>query len=164
MQEVACEICGKPHKIKDLEVSYIKPDVYLTISEEIRKNSKLSDDLCQINWERYFVRSVLPIPMNDFGYNYHFGIWVEVSEEDFNMIVETWQDENPTPNEILGVLANDIQYFQQPTDGLKGVLKLVDQNKRPQFYLRQYNHELCQDQKNGVSSQKAASFNHLLYE
>src|SRR5215213_7644606 len=131
-----CSVCGAEHPKSELELYFVRPDPVVALSETERdERCKESDDLCTIDYERYFVRGVLPLPVEGREYAYQIGIWVEVKEDDFRSVVDLWTDEaqsNRPPFE--GTLANDIS-LHESTPGLEVRLALTGPKTRPDIHV-----------------------------
>src|SRR5262245_12951282 len=149
---VKCSVCGQLHDVKDLEPSFRRPDAFLEIPQDERAYRTLEQkDLCAIrdaadSHRRYFLRVLLPIPVHGQDYPCSWGIWVEISERDFERTRELWSDpacgnEPPFP----GRLANRAENYP-PTLGLSGWVQLVSPAEIPIFTLeKNHDHPLARE-------------------
>jgi len=157
-EKVICPQCGKEHSPIDMEAVFGMPDDYFALEENERKNrGKISSDFCQLD-ERYFVRSVIPIPVIDRGNNYCWGVWIELSKDDFFKAFDTWEDDDVSHiPKLKGRLANDLPEYKSTID-LDGELELRA-DTRPFFYVTK-DSRLKEDQENGVTTDDTARYYH----
>jgi hypothetical protein len=163
-----CAICGKPHPIADIELTFRRPDDYARIpSEERHVKAQSTDDLCAIwgdteDTHRYFVRCLLPLPVAEWSEAYALGVWVEVARVAFDRIRELWDEpEQAREPAIAATLANTVP-FHAPTCGLPGLLRLSGPDTRPQFALDATDNSLFTEQNAGISAHRASEYTGLL--
>jgi hypothetical protein len=122
--------------------------------EERSSRAKLSTDLCSIDDKQFFLRGLLELPIkpetmmlqtpssgrdsvnsdnNDIYKDirlwprFRWGVWVQVSAEDFNRILQDWCKEGRESMEpVAGELATNIGVYSSPTIGLKVKLKIQE--------------------------------------
>jgi hypothetical protein len=154
-----CSQCGEVHLLENLELSFKRPDAVIELNDDERKQLvKESDDLCTIDWERYFVRAVLPLPVETRNVRYNLGVWVEVDETAFRLIVDHWDD--PSQNllpPLDACLANDIPSLDN-TRGLKIKLHLTGPTSRPSITVPPSSHPLHYEQWGGITEHRAAEY------
>jgi len=154
-----CAQCGKIHPLDDLELSFKRADAIVELNDEDRRQLvKESDDLCTIEWKRYFVRGVLPLPVKEIEIPYNLGVWVEVDEPTFKSVVDNWED--PDQGSILpfdATLANNIPSLDD-TVGLGVSLQLSDPSSRPTITLPRCEHPLYTEQSRGITEHRAAEY------
>src|SRR5688572_19165597 len=78
-----CNRCGEEHTgIPTFGFSY--PIDYMDVPEPERaERTFLTDDLCVVDDERFFVRGCLEIPVHGSEQPFVWGLWVRIAEEDF---------------------------------------------------------------------------------
>lgn len=147
---------GHSVPIADAEVVFIWPDALLRLTSRQKRAAQLSSDLCVIDLDadspRYFVRCVLPVAVEGRCRELHWGIWVEVSPDDFGRVVKLWRDprQHETPP-FRAELANQIPHYS-PSEGLEMEVQLVSPTKRPVArFLEAQEHEFVRQCRNGVS-------------
>ena len=157
-EKVLCPQCGEEHNTIDMEAVFGMPDDYFNLDENERYNrGKISSDFCQLD-ERYFVRSVIPVPVTDRINDYCWGVWIELSKDDFFKAFDTWDDEDVSRiPKLKGKLANDLPEYDN-TLKLEGEIELKA-DTRPFFYAIE-NSRLKLDQENGVTSDDTARYYH----
>jgi hypothetical protein len=158
---VRCSVCGEVHPRAEVEMGFRRPDPLLDFGEEERKaRCKESDDLGSIDGERFFVRGVLPIPVQGRDLPYSWGVWAEVNKESFDRILALWSDENQASEPPLqGTLANEIPLFEG-TLGLPLKIRLTGPTTRPAFHLDESPHPLWTEQRYGVDERRVDEYNH----
>ncbi|WP_176647011.1 DUF2199 domain-containing protein [Duganella sp. SG902] len=53
-----------------------------------------SSDLCIIEGKRFFIRALLPLLVKPQEYPYYIGLWVEVSQANFERVYQLWDSED----------------------------------------------------------------------
>lgn len=157
-----CAVCGKEHPRSALELSFKRPDPIIALSKEEREERcKESDDICVIKWERYFVRGVLPLPVEGSDRPYRIGAWAEVSEEAYRRILDLWSDENQSLEPpFQATLANDLPNHNNVL-GLRVQVKLSGTTTRPDILITDMSHKLFEEQNKGISSHRAYEYSSL---
>jgi hypothetical protein len=128
------------------------PDHWFQIPESERhRRGKLDNDVCVIDDKDIFVRGCLEIPIIGHDDKFVWGIWVSVSKESFERILELWtvpiiQNESPR----FGWLCNNISNYP-PTLNLKTHMYLRGGGSRPSIELEPTNHPLAIEQRHGIS-------------
>jgi len=157
---VKCSQCGEEHDLIDMEVAFGMPDDYFHMAEEDREErGKISNDFCQLD-ERYFVRSIIPVPVLDRDEIYCWGVWVELSKDDFFKAYDTWEDDDLSHMpKLSGKLANDLPEYKNATY-LEGKLELKNES-RPFFYVTEES-GLMMDQASGITVDDTARYYHYI--
>jgi len=158
---VVCATCGKAHPRADTEIFFKRPDPYLEVPEAERAaRTKVDDDLCMIDETRFFVRSLLPIPVTDGGKDYCWGVWAEVAEAGFKRILELWSSPEQVNEPIIDArLANEMPYYGG-TLGLRVALHLTGPTTRPSVSLVDDHPLLSNQQTEGVDRSEVLAFSH----
>ena len=152
-----CGCCGKDIGDIAFDKSYKMPDEIWSLSEQEREERAQTDsDLCRLD-DRYFIRGVAYIPVQDSGKSYGWGIWVEVSQEKFFEYVKSYEEDNSSKPRFLGTIANEIPTYQN-TVGMEAEVQLGNETQRPTFFFKETNHLLAQEQSKGISIEKVHSF------
>ncbi len=85
-----------------LEQAFGAPDdVFALSNEEQQKRAEIGRVFVVLDGERYFVRCLVPIPVEGYG-EWCPSIWVEVSDDDFQRIKDVWDE----PEEYRGIQFN----------------------------------------------------------
>lgn len=156
----SCPQYGKEHEVDQMEVSVGMPDDFFALTEEERiDRGKITSDFCQLD-KRYFVRSLIPIPVLERSQNYRWGVWVELSKEDFTTAYDTWDDEDVSQIPGLkGNLANILSEYKNLT-AVKGELELKS-DSRPLCFASEKS-KLFSDQNNGITADDTISYYHYI--
>ena len=86
---------------------------------------------------------------------FRYGSWIEVSPEDFEVLVELWPDEDGWRSRpFSGTLANELHPYAF-TEGLPARLRLREVRVLPDVELDETDHELVRAQRNGISAHRA---------
>jgi hypothetical protein len=151
---VKCSQCGEEHDLIDMEVAFGMPDDYFNLNDEDREaRGKITNDFCQLD-ERYFVRSVIPVPVIGWTEIYCWGVWVELSKDDFFNAYDTWKDDDVSHiPKLRGKLANDLPEYENAIL-MEGKIELKN-DSRPFFYVSE-ELELKSDQTHAAGRGRAA--------
>ena len=157
-QLVKCSHCGEMHDPAAMEVAFGQPDDYFALAQDAREQrGQIGSDFCRLDG-RYFIRCVAPIPVVDSEQNYSWGIWVEISKDDFRTAQKTWEDDDVSHiPRIDAKLANSLREYKD-SKGLKGEIELRS-DSRPFFYILQ-NSRFQQDQNNGITNDDISRYYH----
>ena len=133
-----------------LDYSYDAPD-YWTQALNSDANSFHNSDFCVIRNENFFVRGLIEIPIIGESQTLRYGVWVSLSENNFQRMVDLWNDpaiisEPP----YFGWLSNSINLYPE-TLNLKTNVKTRDTETRPYIELEPTDHPLAVEQRNGIS-------------
>ena len=149
-----CSDCGSFHEGPPFDYAAPVPDILLIVPEEQREDVVVSGDLCWIRVEgndHYFVRGVIPIPVLDSPRTFNWGVWAQISPEDFTRLVDLWDSEDRWREPAFpGLLGTDIAVYPD-TLGLPVLVQLQGGNQRPTFEVDDPEHPLASDQREGIS-------------
>jgi hypothetical protein len=128
-----------------LDFAYDAPD-HWTTELESEPNSFRNSDFCVIRKENFFVRALLEISLVGLSNTMRFGMWVSLSERNFDRMVELWEDP-AIVNEpaYFGWLSNSIDFYPS-TLNLKTKVKSRDVSARPYIELEPTDHPLAMEQ------------------
>ncbi len=132
---IYCQICGQQHRLNEMELSFGLPDDVFTIPEAEREHRvTASDDICVVDNQRFFIRSIVGLPLIDQpGEQYHLGVWAEVGAPEFKTIFDLWEEPSQSDHPpFTAHIANNIPFCGQ-TNGLEVNLSLTGVNTRPQL-------------------------------
>jgi hypothetical protein len=150
-----CRCCGKQFNTLPLDFACKAPDHWFEIPESERQGrGKLDSDLCMIDRKDTFVRGCLEIPIVGQDDCFVWGVWVSVSRESFERVLELWNApviENEEPK--FGWLCNNISLYP-PTLNLKTNLHLRGGGTRPTIELEPTDHPLAIEQRRGISVER----------
>lgn len=156
-----CDVCGEAHagETRDIRMGLPHP-IYLLDEDEREHRAWIGDDQAILRErdggrERFFVRSLLELPIaGEDGY-FGYSAWIEVSETDFAALGELWYDEDGwRADPVAGTLANELNPYAF-TEGLPLQIKLRDVEVLPLVELEDGAHELVRAQRHGISPHRA---------
>jgi hypothetical protein len=159
-----CSTCDEDHEV--LEPSFRRPDPVVGMPEGERGSRvKESDDLCAIwaraegDHHRYFVRGILPIRLLDSPEGSAWGLWVEVAEPDFHVVVEKWSDPQQADLPAMQAsLANTVPGYPDMI-GLPANVRLTGPNTRPEIAFDALSiHPFVVECRNGVCVHRVAEW------
>ena len=154
--EFTCSCCGEKHSGAP-SFSYPAPYQYQCLSDNDKELlAKLSDDLCRIEHDDridHFIRVVVEIPIEGCTEPFTWGVWVSVSQPNFDQYVENFSSETYT-GEYFGWFCNDLPHYES-TLSLKSHAIVTSDGQRPKLELEPTEHELSTDFQSGISWEKA---------
>jgi hypothetical protein len=151
-----CSTCGQEHA--DLpHIGFAAPFHW---ADELARDpaSLLTEDLCIIEGQDFFVRGVIEIPVHDYEHEFGWGVWVSHKKDNF----ETYR-EHPDTGEIgpfFGWLCTKIDYYPESTLDLKTMAHYRGGALRPRIVLEDTQHPLCRQQRDGISLAEAWAIVH----
>lgn len=149
-----CSECGVEHNGAP-SFSYSMPSYCSDVpAEERAARTKLNDDFCIVDSEFFFIRTCLEIPIHGFAEPFTWGVWVSVSQANFELYAQGFKDPHQSGN-YFGWFDNRLPFYPQ-TLGLKTRALVQPAGKRPLLELEPTDHPLSIDQRDGVSRERAA--------
>jgi hypothetical protein len=154
-----CTQCEKVHEGLPA-IAYDAPLHYYELSEDERVNKAvLTDDLCGIGGEQWFVRAVLEIPVIGHAEKLEWGVWGSLSEANFRRYRDSFDDSHQSR---IGPM---FSWFSSRLPGYPDTLNLRcrivprDARQRPLVEFHPDDgHALVLDQRNGISLERAIAF------
>ena len=161
-QLVECQCCGEMVPASNMELTFRRPDVIAALSEEERdERCKHDDDSCELDGNRFFIRGLVPLPVQESAQPYCLGAWVEISKSDFKKVEQLWNDGNQADEKpISGVLANEIPL----TEGTKDcviTLQLTGPKSRPDIMIVDEACSLHREQECGINIHRAREYSEV---
>ena len=152
MNGFKCSACDEWHDELPMSFGANAPYWYDVIAPEERKRrAELSSDQCVIDGEHYFVRGVLEIPIIDGDESFTWGVWVSLSEKNFERMSESWEmlgREREPP--YFGWLSTALPCYPD-TLNLKTHVHTRPVGERPSIELEPTEHPLAIEQRNGIT-------------
>lgn len=128
--------------------------IYDLPEEDQASRCDISPDFCAIDGDRRFLRGLLPLPVTGRSVPYRIGIWAEIDASSFKRILELWDDPHQAEAPPLaGALANPVPLCPS-TIGLEVEIRLTGPTTRPEFFVKEANHQLAQDQRQGIGAHR----------
>ncbi|HYJ78052.1 MAG TPA: DUF2199 domain-containing protein [Longimicrobiaceae bacterium] len=157
-----CAKCGEDHPLEEMQLTFKRPDDAASLSPDERKEFlQENSDLCIIKGERFFIRAVLPLPVDSRADPYRIGLWVEVNQSHFERVYELWDSEAQLSEPpIPAIVANDIPI----TPGALGhpaELRLSGPSFRPNVILKPSAHPIYTEQSTGIDVHRIAEYTAL---
>jgi hypothetical protein len=150
-----CGCCGKQFDTLPLDIAWPAPLYWYTIPEDERaRRADLTEDLCAIDNEDFFVRGVLEIPVIGLDEKFCWGVWSSVSRASVNRIIALWEEpmvENEPP--CPGWLSSAITIYPD-TWHLKTLAHLRGVALRPRIELMEADHPLYREQQEGITVER----------
>ncbi|MEM0966972.1 MAG: DUF2199 domain-containing protein [Verrucomicrobiota bacterium] len=145
------EICSETHD----ELPDIGSDApyYWCKEAEASDSSSLTEDLCIIEGEEFFVRGVVEIPIQGTDDYFGWGVWVSLKKENFEIYRDNYDSSKIGP--FFGWFATEIDYFSVSTINLQTTVKFVGGGTRPRIFINECDHKIRKDQRSGITFEEA---------
>jgi len=153
-----CRTCGEEHDGTPLSFAADFPDNYARLSAGDRDlRALISSDQCIIDEKEYYIRGCLEIPLHDGDGVFLWGLWVNLWQEDFDLISDTWEMDGRENGigPFKGRLANSVREYPFETANLKLTVQLEPRGTRPLFFIDEPDHPFALMQQNGISLDEA---------
>ncbi|NKF24112.1 DUF2199 domain-containing protein [Solimonas marina] len=149
-----CPTCGGTHDGAPTDHGWKLPDVVWNIPEEKRSSrARFNTDLCQLG-DRFFIRCILKLPFNVRSGYYGWGVWVELSRDDFYRYVERYDQDGSHDPMVAGSIANKIPGYSESL-GLPVMVQFQNSTSRPTVHVpKTTGHALADEQALGIDDQR----------
>ena len=156
---IKCSCCGDMLPAHNIELSFNLPDTVAAFQKkELNERCQYNDDICILDKERFFVRGLIPLPIHECEGNYSIGGWAEVSQYDYQKILDLWDDEEQYKEPpIAATLANKIP-LNSDTLECDIVVKLTGSTTRPNIIIADEKCSLYKEQKCGINIHRAYEY------
>jgi hypothetical protein len=147
-----CGCCGKYHDELPLNYGSPAPIYYEEATKrERKKRFEINDDLCVMDGEHFFIRGCIEIPVKGLNEPFVWGVWVSLSEENFERTLENW--DNPDREELepmFGWLSTHLPFYPD-TLNMKTYVHTRSIDLRPYIELEPTDHPLSVEQREGIT-------------
>ncbi|HYZ30313.1 MAG TPA: DUF2199 domain-containing protein [Thermoleophilaceae bacterium] len=149
-----CATCGEWHD--ELPFSFHAPAPAIWRPEmDGDETSVLGSDQCIVQGEHFFVRGLILLPVIDAPDDFEWGVWVSLSEENFDRMGELWEVEGrESEPPYFGWLTTDLPLYQPSTLSLKTQVHTRLVGLRPLVELEPTGHPLAVEQRDGITRQR----------
>jgi hypothetical protein len=150
-----CQCCGHTFDHLPMDYALKAPQNWFGIPETERESrSKLTDDVCIIDNSEHYVRGCIEIPVAGCSELFIWGVWVSVSEQSFQRILEVWDatDVEKEPPKF-GWLCNWIAGYTEPVN-IKCKVFIRAGTLRPGIMLEPTLYPLAVEQHSGITLER----------
>lgn len=145
-----CPSCREKHAGLPA-LAYRLPDaIYALEPEERSSRADVSSEMCTLDGDRFFVRSVLQLPIRDITETFDFGPWIEVSGGDFARYAVHAQASPGSAQTLLGAMANELPLYPRALGLACAIGYGVGENDRPLVTIVDGDHPLSRAQRHGI--------------
>jgi hypothetical protein len=145
-----CRTCGATHEGSP-GFSFDCPWHYASLTDDQRKRTRLTADLCEIVRDKgidRFIRTTLEIPIIGVKDPFVWGVLVSLSEQSYRRYLET-RDQPDEHDSWFGWFCNRLPYYPD-TINLKTHVRPRTGGNRPYLELEQSGHPLAEHQVGGL--------------
>jgi len=152
-----CASCGTHHD--ELPLCFISPEPALVVeltAAERKQRVQMSSDQCVLDEEHFFVLGNLDIPIVGHAQFLRFTVWSSLSQKSFLRACELWNTPGREQGEpaYFGWLCSVLPSYSD-TQHLKLDVLTSPVGVRPCLKLHDEDHDLCRDQAQGISWERA---------
>lgn len=164
----SCTTCEVVHADVATILGPSAPDAWARATDGERREAVLTPDICMLTaagLARYFVRGHLQLPLTDIASeSFTWSAWVELDEASMTSVARTWSEVNRAANPpLIGRLATELPYTRATT-GLPVTVWTRDIGEVPLLMVSPgCDHELAEEQRDGIDLHRAAEFACLLH-
>jgi hypothetical protein len=135
------------------DLAFSAPYYYDNLTNEQKQTiAKLSDDVCVINGEDFFIRGVVMMPIVGQEGLFGLGAWVSLSKINFQRYLELFNEPDPTSEApYFGWFSNRVPGYPE-TLSLKTEVHLQLYPERPHIVLEPTDHPLSVHQHAGITT------------
>ena len=151
-----CHTCGESHAGIPLSFAADFPDQYANMASDNRDNRCIiGSDQCVIDYERFFIRGCLEIPVLESGQIFVWGLWASVWEKDYDETSECWEEEGRENRHgpFKARLAHKLAVYPD-TLNLELTISVQPVGQRPLFFVDNEEHPLAKARKNGMTMEE----------
>jgi hypothetical protein len=148
-----CQTCGEEHGGLPMDIGYARPGDFLAVPSAQRgRRCRFTDDIGIIDGRRHYIRGVLPVPVHETGEHFVWGMWVRVSQKDFERYRALWSVDGSNEPPFVGHLSVEDKPEYEGLDGHEVEVQLRAASERPTFRLgAEDEHRLAREQREGIS-------------
>ncbi len=150
-----CSTCGSVHEGSP-SFSFPHPWHYHALPDDEKAKAKLTSDTCVISHDQgtdRFIRVLLEIPIHGVAEPFLWGVWVSLSEQNFQRYLDTWDDPDEGDG-YFGWFCNRLPYYPNTLD-LKAKVRPRKGGIRPCVELQRSGHLLAEHLHEGISIRQA---------
>ncbi|MGG7564807.1 DUF2199 domain-containing protein [Rhodovulum sp. DZ06] len=156
-----CACCGETHQGLPAFALDRPPEIHALPPEARAARGRVSDDFCALLPEggegapRMWIRTVMILPIRGEDETLEFGFWLEVSNEDFDRYLHSFDGEQDGMS-CRGVLSTDCEVYRD--FGIEGLACTAEwfTEARPLLTPDMAAHPLARDWHEGVPPERAA--------
>jgi hypothetical protein len=147
-----CSCCVEYHSELPLNYGSPAPIYYEEATRrERKKRFEINDDLCVMDGEHFFIRGCIEIPVIGSDEPFVWDVWVSLSEENFELTLEHWDDFDREKLEpMFGWLSTTLPLYPE-TINLKTYVHTRSVELRPYIELEPTDHPLSIEQRQGIT-------------
>jgi hypothetical protein len=159
MDSYICRTCGEKHDGLPTVYGPGAPALWDMLPENKREaRGELTDDLCVIDEQHFFIRGRLEIPIIGSDELFCWLVWVSLSEKNFLRTGELWEQlgrENEPP--YFGWLQSSLPFYPAALN-LKTNVHTRPVGQRPFIELEPTDHPLAVEQRQGITWDRVQYF------
>jgi hypothetical protein len=151
MDGYECVRCGTRHEGPALSYRTASPPGW-TDDLADDPDSVLSDDICIVRAEHFYVQGNIHIWVAELSENFTWGVWVSLSAANFSRTLDLWEAEGREAEPpYFGWLCTELPVYQPSTMLLKTHVITRAVGTRPCVQLQPTDHPLAVEQRDGIT-------------
>jgi hypothetical protein len=149
-----CRCCNKRERGPRALLKLAPDAIYALHDADRKRRTRLSADLAILDAERFFIRSLVRIPIRRARPDFEFGAWAEVNRQDFRMYLAEYDNAKPNFGPFACSLDSDLHPYS--SRGLPAFLHMQTDRRRPVIGLAENDSRLARDQAGGIDLRRLA--------
>ncbi|MBD7997555.1 DUF2199 domain-containing protein [Oerskovia gallyi] len=146
-----CACCAERHD-GPLLAFHLPAPAYWSPEFEGQEGCSLTDELCVIDDQHFFVRALIEIPVHGQVDPFVWGAWASLSEDSYTRTVAAWETpgrESAAP--VFGWLSSALPGYRRSTLRLKTMVHTRAVGLRPLLDVEPTRHRLAREQHGGIT-------------
>ncbi|SFJ77627.1 hypothetical protein SAMN02799624_05942 [Paenibacillus sp. UNC496MF] len=148
-----CSCCGNYHDELPMSYGYMAPAYYFFAEPKERESRfELSEELCVMDNEHYFIRGCVEMPINGMDEVFIWGVWVSLSETNYWKVKEHGND-SALIDPMFGWFSTQLPSYPETLNLKAKVIHRAD-GLRPFIELEPTDHPFAVEQRDGISIER----------
>ena len=126
------------------------------------RNGRLTDDVCEIDGQHFFIRGRLEIPIRSSDRVFAWLVWSSLSEVNFRRVQELWSTVGREREDPYFGWLNSALPYSPSTLNLKVLVHTRPVGERPWVELEATDHPLSVEQRDGITWERVHDIVHRL--
>lgn len=162
MKGFKCGYCDEWHDELPLDIAFKLPVSCFSVpGNEREERIWESKYFTKIDANKFFIRGLIYIPVNDHDEDFCWGCWASVTKEVYEFIWDNWELDT-SGKSFKGILDIDIATYEDCKE-LEVVIHLHGEEEQPTFTISNALSKLGSEQEKGITTDRVLSINHEVF-
>ncbi|XAM00705.1 DUF2199 domain-containing protein [Phycisphaeraceae bacterium D3-23] len=157
-----CKSCGETHRDPPLCFACAPPWLGMVPEDEFDQRVILTDDVCIVDNQHFFLRGHIALPILEFGDPLCFSAWVSLSQASMERVTARWDDaDRASDSPYFGWLCSEVPCYPS-TMHLKTSVQSELPGRVSRITLEPTDHPFSRDQADGITIDRWHAIAHQL--